>query len=162
MRVVAHHFRLRAWRAIAGAFFGAGLSSLANAAPPAVLSFGPRAIELFGYPVPIMSALFGLIGLVLARRVAPVTPAAVQLGRLGNIALTALLALGVLALIVADEKRPMVALGWAVGLGYSGLGFIELVARSVRNFARLAIQSFVRGGLQSLEAVAEPVTEEKS
>jgi hypothetical protein len=130
-----------------------------------VLSFGPRAIELFGYPVPIMSALFGLIGLVLARRVAPVTPAAVQLGRLSATSPSRRCSrLGVLALIVADEKRPMVALGWAVGLGYSGLGFIELVARPVMQF-RLGWQSnrlFAAAARQSLEAVAEPVTEEKS
>jgi hypothetical protein len=106
MRAVARHIRIRAWRAIAGTVFGAGLSSLARAAAGPVPSFGPQAIEVFGYPVPVLSALFGLIGVLLARRVAPVSPGAIRLGNVGNTALTALLALGVLALVVTGEKRP--------------------------------------------------------
>lgn len=154
--------RILAFRTFAGAMFGAGVSSLAEAATAAqhVPSFGPKAIELFGYPVPVMSALFGLIGLMLSRRVAPVSPAAVALGRPGNAALTALLALGVLAFIIAGEKRPIVALGWAIGLGYSGLAFIELVSRAVMNFARLSIQAFVRAAAGGAVPV-EPVREEQ-
>jgi hypothetical protein len=161
MRPAALHLQIRAWRAIAGAFFGAGMSSLANAAPPAVLSLGPRAIELFGYPVPIMSALFGLIGVLLARRVAPVSPGAIRLGNVGNTALTALLALGVLALVVTGEKRPMVALGWAVGLGYSGLASVELVSQAVMKFASLFTQAFLRAAVGNTAPI-EPASEEKS
>jgi hypothetical protein len=97
-----------------------------------------------------MSALFGVLGVLLARRVAPISPATERLGRSGNGALTALLVLGVLALVIAGEKRPLVALGWAVGLGYSGLAFVELVARTALLFARTFLSIVARsssGGL---------------
>lgn len=138
------HLQLLAWRMIAGAMFGAGMSSLAEANSGVSPRFGPVAIELFGYPVPILSALFGLMGVLLARRVAPVDPATERLGPIGNAALTALLALGVLAFVIAGEKRPIVALSWAVGLGYSGIAFVALVAQAVKRFARLFLDAFVR------------------
>jgi len=136
---------------LAGATFGAGLASIAAAATPHVTptAFGPAAVTLFGVEIPIFSALFGILGLLLARRIAPASNAGAKLGRVGNAALTALLALGVLALIVTGEKRPIVALGWAVGLGYSGLGFVELVARAVVTGARLTIDAWVSAWAQS-------------
>lgn len=130
---------------MSGAIFGAGMASLASAAgagstPPA---FGPPVVIAFGYEVPVLSAIFGLIGVCLARRVAPASIAGSKLGRSGNAALTALLALGVLALIVTGEKRPIVALGWSVGLGYSGIAFIEMVARAVVGGSKLILDAFV-------------------
>jgi hypothetical protein len=160
MHSAARHVRIRAWRALAGAFFGAGLSSLAQAATGKVPSFGPQTIEVFGYPVPVLSALFGLIGVLLARRVAPVSPGAIRLGNVGNMALTTLLALGVLALVVTGEKRPLVALGWAVGLGYSGLASVELVSQAVMKFAALFTQAFLRAAVGNSTPV-EPASEEK-
>lgn len=139
------HLRLLTWRMIAGAMFGAGSSSLASAATSGSShSFGPTAITAFGVEIPVMSALFGLLGVLLARRVAPFDPSTDRLGPIGNAALTALLALGVLAFIIAGEKRPIVALGWAVGLGYSGIAFIALVAQAVRKFAKIFLDAFVR------------------
>lgn len=136
-------FLIRAWRAIAGALFGAGLSSLAEAAS-ASPSFGPREVAIFGQPIPVLSALFGLAGVVLARRVAPIDPTSERLGLVGNAALTMLLALGVLAFVIAGEKRPIVALSWAIGLGYSGNAFIALVAQGVRRFAGTFIETILR------------------
>jgi hypothetical protein len=135
-------FALKIARPLAGAMFGAGMASIAKAAAPGSPAFGPHAVIAFGVEVPVLSALFGLIGVVLARRVAPATDAGAKLGPGGNAALTALLALGVLALIVTGEKRPIVALGWSVGLGYSGLAFIEMVARGVMTGSRVAIETF--------------------
>lgn len=116
-------------RLLPGAVFGAGLASAARAAQPA--SFGPESIMLFGAEIPVWSAIFGVLGVLMARRVAPATAAGAALGRVGNAALTILLACGVLALIISGEKRPIVALGWSIGLGFSGLGVVELVAKSV-------------------------------
>ncbi|RHW17185.1 hypothetical protein D1610_11590 [Sphingomonas gilva] len=145
-------------RLVAGPFFGAGLASIAHAALPAQAaapSFGPPLVIVFGFDVPVLSAIFGLIGVLLARRVAPASAAGAALGRTGNAALTGLLVLGVLALIVSGEKRPIVALGWAIGLGYSGLGFIELVARSVVAGARIIIDAFVAIATKGAAAWAE-------
>ncbi len=131
------------YRAVAAGAIGAGMASIADAATRPIVQIGPPEIILFGAAVPIWSALFGLVGVLLARRVAPATAAGAALGPVGNAALTGLLALGVIALIVAGEKRPIVALGWSIGLGYSGLGFIELVARSVVAGAKLVMDAFI-------------------
>jgi hypothetical protein len=131
---------------ICGGTLGAGLASLASAATRGALSdtsFGPPIIVLFGQPVPVFSALFGLIGLLLARRVAPASAAGARLGPTGNAALTGLLALGVLALIIAGQKQPIVALAWAMGLGWSGLGICELVAKGVVSVAKLFVDAVV-------------------
>jgi hypothetical protein len=149
MRAGIHHLQLLLWRLLAGAMFGAGFASLAEAGTGAHRSFGPAAVQLLGYDVPLMSALFGVLGVVLARRVAPIDPAAERLGAAGNAALTTLLALGVLAFIIAGEKRPIVALGWAVGLGYSGIAFVALVAEAVKRFAKSFLEAFVRGAAGS-------------
>ncbi|MFZ5746378.1 MAG: hypothetical protein ACOY45_01830 [Pseudomonadota bacterium] len=125
-------------RVFAAATIGAAGASLARAAP----TIGPVEIVLFGYPIPIWSALFGVLGVVLARRVSPPTPAEDHLGRQGRVALTILLTVGVLALIVSGERRPIVALGWSIGLGYSGLAFVDMVARAVSAGARIVIDAF--------------------
>lgn len=132
-------------RPVCGAAFGAGLASLADAAGvgSTAPTFGPPLVVAFGYEVPVLSAMFGLIGVCLARRVAPASVAGAKLGRSGNAALTGLLAMGVLALIVTGEKRPIVALGWSVGLGYSGIAFIEMVARAVVGGSKLILDAFV-------------------
>lgn len=129
------------FRSLAGVVFGAGLASAAQAATPSV---GPTAFLIFGAEIPVWSAIFGLVGVLMARRVAPASAAGRALGRTGNIALTILLACGVLALIVSGEKRPIVALGWSIGLGFSGLGFIELVAKAVVTAATLTMDGFAQ------------------
>lgn len=131
------------YRPLAGAVFGAGLSSLAEAAtrgaPP---SFGPPEIILFGTTVPVLPALFGLIGVLVARQAAP--PPVVPVSPVRNVALTVLLALGALALVAAGERRPFVTLAWSIGLGFSGFAFIEMVASAVRNGARLVMETFIQ------------------
>jgi len=130
-------------RPLAGGAIGAGLASLASVATATVPAFGPAEIIVFGEAVPVLPALFGLIGLLMARRVAPASDAGARLGRTGNAALTALLALGVLALVINGQRQPLVALGWSIGLGYSGLAFIELVAAGALTLARSLIRIFI-------------------
>jgi len=132
-------------RPLAGGAIGAGLASLASVATATVPAFGPAEIIVFGEAVPVLPALFGLIGLLMARRVAPASDAGARLGRTGNAALTALLALGVLALVINGQRQPLVALGWSIGLGYSGLAFVELVASAAMVAARAAARVFVAG-----------------
>lgn len=143
-------------RSIPGAIFGAGLASLAHAAGPAMPpSFGPPLIVIFGFDVPVLSALFGVLGVLLARRVAPPSAVDARLGREGRAALTVLLALGVLALIIAGQKQPIVALGWSIGLGFSGIAVVELLASAVMGSARVALKAFTRGAAAEAAAWAD-------
>lgn len=136
----------------AGAGLGAGGASIAQAAAPAI---GPTQVIVFGAPIPIWSAIFGLIGVLVARRVAPISAAEQRLGATGRAALTLLLVVGVLALIVAGEKRPIVALAWSLGLGWTGLAFVEAVAVAAIGTAKVIMNGFGEAAARAASAWAE-------
>jgi len=117
--------------------------ALISAAPASRRAIGPAEIVLFGTALPVWSLILGTVGVVMARRVAPASAAGTALGQVGNAALTILLLAIVVAVIVEGEKRPIVALGWAIGLGFSGLGAIEMIARAALAAGRLAIEGVV-------------------
>ncbi len=106
-------------------------------------SIGPAEIVLFGAVLPVWSLIFGITGVLMARHVAPATSAGTALGRSGNAALTALLVMIVVAVIVGGEKRPIPAMGWAIGLGFSGLGAIEIIAKGMVAAGRAVMDGFV-------------------
>lgn len=140
---VSHMISRQLLRTAPGAVFGAGLASLAQAATAsAAPAFGPPSIIAFGFDVPVLPALFGLVGVVLARRVAPPSAVDARLGRDGRAALTVLLACGVLAIIIAGQRQPLVALGWSAGLGYSGMAVIEVLAAAVMGTVRFVVDAF--------------------
>ena len=97
----------------------------ASAAPAA----GPTVIALLGYDVPVLSALFGVLGVVLSLELAPPPPRPLSTGQ--RWALRIVLTIFTLALIIYDQKDPLTALGWAIGLGFSGYTAIELIGSLV-------------------------------
>lgn len=101
-------------------------ATLSLAAAPAA---GPLVVQLLGYDIPVVSAAFGMIGVVLALALAP--PPKRRLGRGQTWALRILLVLLTLTLVVYDQKSPLVSLGWAIGLGFSGYTVIELLGAMV-------------------------------
>jgi hypothetical protein len=90
---------------------------------------GPESMVLFGVAVPVLSALFGVVGVVLGQILAP--GAVPPLGRRRRAALvTALigLALGIViacSVITGKAVLPLVAMGWGIGLGFSGLAAMQ-------------------------------------
>ena len=85
-------------------------------------------IQVFGADIPILALALSVLGLLLARKIAP--PPARKLTRAQEWALTALLVM-VLFLVVtgAFTGEPLgvgMAFVWAIGLGFSGLVVIEL------------------------------------
>lgn len=103
------------------------LAGAAVAAP----TFGPAIITAFGINIPIVALVLSVIGLVLARFIAP--PPLRKLTFRQEAALTALLLI-ILFLIVTGEfpligdGQPIgagMAVMWGIGLGFSGLLAIE-------------------------------------
>ncbi|MBI0530077.1 hypothetical protein [Sphingomonas sp. TX0522] len=122
----------------------ARLASLATAhAVGQRRSIGPSEIVLFGSVMPVWSLILGVGGVLLARRAAPASAAEAALGRYGRQCVTALAVMIVIGGIVAGEKRPIIAMAGAIGLGFSGVGAIEMIAKGVMAALRLIMDSFV-------------------
>ncbi len=79
---------------------------------------GPEIIVVLGVEVPALSALFGVVGVGLGQLLAPATA---PLGWRRRSALVVALLGIVLAIVIATGQIPLVAMGWGIGLGFSGL-----------------------------------------
>lgn len=133
-----------------GVQVGAAIGSAATAAIGAIATpqspvIGPVAIILFGQPLPLLPAIIGAAGVIATRQFAPVSSVELRLDRSGRLALTAMMVIAMLALVLAGERRPLVVIGIAGGLGYSGVAIFELLAAGVVRAARTAIDIFARG-----------------
>lgn len=105
----------------------------ATATVAAAPSFGPAVVTLLGFDIPIMALGLSMLGLVLARKVAP--PSRRKLTVTQERYLTGLLAL-LLFLIVTGQvggRKLGVGMGtiWGIGLGTSGLLVIEFFGEYV-------------------------------
>lgn len=101
-------------------------------------SIGPAIVTVFGQDVPILALGLSCAGLLLARMIAP--PPLRKLSRVQHIALTALLLI-ILFLIVTGQfgGGPLgagMATAWGVGLGFSGLVAVEILAERVKAMLR--------------------------
>jgi hypothetical protein len=116
------------------------LTGAAVAAP----TFGPAVVTLFGIDVPIVALALSVVGLILARFIAP--PPLRRLTNKQELALTTLLVI-ILFLIVTGQfpvvggGRPLgagMAVIWGVGLGFSGLLAIEFFGKRIMAMLRAA------------------------
>ncbi|WP_066723599.1 hypothetical protein [Sphingomonas pituitosa] len=116
------------------------LSGAAVAAP----TFGPAIVTAFGVDIPILALALSVIGLVLARFIAP--PPLRKLTFRQEVALTALLLI-ILFLIVTGEfpiiggGHPIgagMAVMWGIGLGFSGMLAIEFFGNRAMAMLRAA------------------------
>ena len=99
----------------------------------AVAATGPLMINIAGYDVPILAALTSVVSVILASIIAPRSP----LSRVQNIAMVALLCLLTVDMVISSPDRSLIlSTAWAVGIGYSGLPFINAIKDSVLAAAR--------------------------
>jgi hypothetical protein len=124
--------------------------SLAVAAPVA----GPTVISLLGYDLPILSAVFAVLGVVLSLALAP--PPARRLSRVQKWALRIVLVLITLALVIYDQKSPLISLGWAIGLGFSGYTVIELLGAMIPEKLRSVFGASIPDEPSSHDSLEEP------
>lgn len=124
--------------------FLAGVGAATDAAPPPP-SFGPALVIVLGYDLPLLPALIGAIGVVATREFAPVAAVEMRLTTRSRHALTAMMVLAMLCLVLAGERRPLVIVGIAGGLGYSGVAIFELLAAGVVRAVRAGIAIISNG-----------------
>lgn len=115
----------------------AASGAVAVAAP----TFGPAVVTLLGVDVPIFALTLSVIGLLMARSIAP--PPLRKLNKRQEAALTVLL-LVILFVIVTGQlvsSKPLgagMAVMWGIGLGFSGLLVIEFAGDAVMGWLRRA------------------------
>lgn len=137
---------LESARPLGGALAGAAVASIAAVASPvAPPSFGPALVVVLGYDLHLLPALFGAIGVIATREFAPLAAVEMRLPARARHALTAMMVLAILCLVLTGERRPLVVVGIAGGLGYSGVAIFELLAAGVVRFVRSAIAILSNG-----------------
>jgi hypothetical protein len=101
----------------------AAKESAAAAAP----AFGPAIIQVFGADVPILALSLSVLGLILARKIAP--PPARKLTTGQEVALTTLLVIVLVVIVTGQFTGSPLGVGmavvWSIGLGFSGLLVVE-------------------------------------
>jgi hypothetical protein len=86
---------------------------------------GPELIGVFGVDIPVFSAIFGITGVLAGHWLAPAAPAPLDWRK--TTLLLATLSLVTVAIVVATGQRPVVAIGWGIGLGFSGVSSVQLL-----------------------------------
>lgn len=102
---------------------------------------GPELVIVLGVSVPALSALFGVVGIVLGQLLAP-TPAT-PLGWRRRAALVLALALFELGIVIATGQHPLIAMGWGIGLGFSGLSVAQALGDEALSGVKRIADAFI-------------------
>lgn len=84
---------------------------------------GPETLILFGVHIKVLSAIFGVLGVLLGHVMAPVTAEPLALRRQ-----SAVIVAGVMisiAITIATGQRPLVVMGWSIGIGFAGITIFQ-------------------------------------
>lgn len=87
---------------------------------------GPETIAILGVQVKTLSAAFGVLGVVLGHLMAPASP--VPLGWRRQSAVIAAGLLMAIAIAITTGQRPLMVLGWSIGIGFAGIAIYQLLA----------------------------------
>jgi hypothetical protein len=96
----------------------------------AVIIPGPETVIWWGVHVPVLAAIFGIAGIFLGHLMAPVigTPLPVQ-KQASVIVAGVLLSLGI---TMVTGQKPLVVLGWSIGIGFSGITIFQTMGEQAR------------------------------
>ena len=92
---------------------------------------GPETVIWWGVHVPVLSAIFGIVGILLGHAMAPVIGASLPVQRQAAV-ITAGVLLSVAITIVTGQK-PLVVLGWSIGIGFSGITIFQTMGLQARS-----------------------------
>jgi hypothetical protein len=84
---------------------------------------GPETLIMFGVHVKVLSAIFGVGGVVLGHLMAPVPAQPLGWRRQWAVVIAGLLVS--IATTIATGQRPLVVLGWSIGIGFAGITIFQ-------------------------------------
>ncbi|CAN5550557.1 hypothetical protein BH09PSE4_BH09PSE4_21270 [soil metagenome] len=102
---------------------------------------GPETVVFFGVAVPVLSALFGLVGVALGQIIAPPTTAVIGWRRRSAV-VVALLGI-VLSTAIATGQQPLVVFSWGIGLGFAGNTIVETLGSQAVSGVRKVTDAFL-------------------
>lgn len=92
---------------------------------------GPETVIWWGVHVPVLSAIFGIVGILLGHAMAPTIGASLPVQRQASV-----IAAGVLlsvAITIVTGQKPLVVLGWSIGIGFSGITIFQTMGLQARS-----------------------------
>lgn len=97
---------------------------------PVLVIPGPETVIWWGVHVPVLAAIFGVAGIVLGHCMAPVIGAPLPVQRqVAVIVAGILLSLGI---TMVTGQKPLVVLGWSIGIGFSGITIFQTMGAQAR------------------------------
>lgn len=102
---------------------------------------GPETIVLFGVQVKVLSAIFGVGGVLLGHLMAPVPNVPLGWRRQSAVMIAGVLI--ALATTITTGQRPLIVLGWSIGIGFAGITIFQAwkaqAARAAKSLGEAAL-----------------------
>ncbi len=95
---------------------------------------GPETLILFGVHVKVLSAIFGTVGVVLGHLMAPVATAPLGWRRHSAVVVAGVLVS--IATTISTGQRPLIVLGWSIGIGFAGVTIFQVWAAQASRAAK--------------------------
>ncbi|PTS73814.1 hypothetical protein DBR17_17845 [Sphingomonas sp. HMWF008] len=132
---------MRSYDALSQSVTMLAATALASSGSTRLVVPGPWTIVLWGVDIPTLSAAIGAVGVILGQLLAPV-PTAPLGGRRRAALVVALLGLE-LGIVIATGQQPLVAMGWGIGLGFSGLAVAQALGDQALSGVRKIADAFI-------------------
>lgn len=92
---------------------------------------GPETVIWWGVHVPVLAAVFGIVGILLGHMMAPVIGAPLPVrNQAAVIVAGVMLSIGITIFI---GQKPLVGLGWSIGIGFSGITIFQTMGVQARS-----------------------------
>ena len=91
---------------------------------------GPEPVIWWGVHVPVLAAVFGMAGVMLGHLMAPVIGTPLPIGRQAAVVTAGILLS--LAITMVTGQKPLVVLGWSIGIGFSGITIFQTMGDQAR------------------------------
>lgn len=95
---------------------------------------GPETLILFGVHVKVLSAIFGVGGVLLGHLMAPIPAQPLGWRRQSSVVVAGVLV--AIAVTIATGQRPLIVLGWSIGIGFAGITVFQTWGAQTASAAR--------------------------
>jgi hypothetical protein len=95
---------------------------------------GPETLILFGVHVKVLSAIFGVGGVLLGHLMAPVPPEPLGGRRQSSVIIAGIMTS--IAISIATGQRPLIVMGWSIGIGFAGITIFQVWSAQAKSAAR--------------------------